>query len=147
MNEVVKKKLSQKRFLFVSGFLVLLISAALVFIVFKQKQKSDPASEKIIRRIAAKQLDKNPDELTDEDFAQITKLNIFPVDIPLMDNSPITPLYLSDINLLEKFVNLQEIGFTMVRYPQERIPKWMKFLASHDVIDLSDRFYIDLKTS
>ncbi|MBN2590403.1 MAG: hypothetical protein JXA96_11120, partial [Sedimentisphaerales bacterium] len=45
----------------------------------------------------------------------------------------------------EKFVNLQELGFVGVRSSQENIPKWMKFLARYGIIDLTDRFYIDLK--
>ncbi len=143
-----KNKLLWRKYQLAAVIILFLITASWVFILLTQERKPDPASEKIIRKAAAGQLNKDPNELTDEDFAKITQLNIDPIlliDVLIIENSEIKSVYLSNVNLLEKFVNLQELEFTYVLYPQERIPKWMKFLARYGVIDLSDRFYIDLK--
>ena len=121
MNETIekiynsKKKLIRLKFIIAAVFLLLII-AVMVIIVFTEEQKPDPASEKILRQLVSSQLKKAPDLLTDEDFAKITKIYI-----SLME--------LSDIKLLEKFTNLKELYFQDIRFPDDKIPKWMKFLA------------------
>ncbi len=48
---------------------------------------------------------------------------------------------IKEITLLEKFSNLQKLSLANIRY---KIPKWMKFMAEHGIIDLEDRFDFDL---
>ena len=113
MNKTLKNKSSNKKYIVAAVSILLLIAAALVFIYFTQEQKSDPASEKIIREAAAKQLNKDPNELTDKDFANITKFAIRTQE-------------LDDIKLLEKFTNLQNLTLTNIKFPARQIPTWMK---------------------
>ncbi|MBN1973478.1 MAG: leucine-rich repeat domain-containing protein [Sedimentisphaerales bacterium] len=110
---------------------LLLIIAGLLVSFLKWEPKPDPTSEKIIREIAGKQLNKDPNSLTDEDFAQITNISI---------NSK----KFSDIKLLEKLTNLERLELFDIHYPMGAIPKWMSFLAKHGLLNLEKRFAIDL---
>jgi hypothetical protein len=108
MDKTIKKKFSQRKYIIASAFL--LIIAALVFIYFTQEQKPDPVSEKVIREITALQHNKDPNELTDEDFARI-------VEIDLSNKK------LSNIRLLEKFFNLRDLSLNNTIFPENEIPK------------------------
>ena len=57
-------------------FIVLLVIASLTYIFLTQNQEPDPASEAIIRYVAAAQLNKDPNDLNDEDFTQIRELTL-----------------------------------------------------------------------
>ena len=120
---------------------LLLLLAALVFVYFAQEQKSDPASEKIIREAVAKQLDKDPNELSDEDFAGIEEFGIYP---KIIEGPGRRPVELSDISLLEKFANLKILSLNYIRYPESAIPKWMKLLTKAGFIDLNKRYALNL---
>ena len=131
-------KSSRRKYILAAGISLLLIITSLLFIWLTQgKPKPDPASEAIIRQFAAKRLyieteiEKDPNELSDEDFAKINML-----DFPVLD--------ICDIILLEKFVNLKELQLNSVIYPYEAIPTWMKILSDFGVLNLKDRFLIDL---
>ncbi|MBN1974382.1 MAG: hypothetical protein JW787_12135 [Sedimentisphaerales bacterium] len=130
-EKIIEKKLFKRKYILATAVLSLLIIAALVFNWFNNEQKPDPASEKIIREAAAAQLNKDPNELTDEDFAKITEINIYRKE-------------LTDIKLLEKFTNLQSLEMYDIRFPEKEIPFWMKILAKLGVFDLSKRFSIEL---
>ena len=141
--------------------IILLIIVSLFVSFLKWKQKPDLASEKIIRNAAASEIykqtriKKDPNDLTDEDFAKITTMFLSPnmgsggssywVDIPT--GKLLTTLKLgelSDIKLLRKFTNLQTLTLRDIRFPEEKIPKWMKIMAKYGLIDLDKRFSIDL---
>ena len=111
--------------------LLLSIFTSLVFIFLMQEPKPDPASEKIIRNWAAAKFDKDPNELTDEDYESFTSFLLFVIE-------------LSDIRLLEKFTNLQQLGLADIRFPKKEIPKWMEILSKLGIYDLNKRFTIDL---
>jgi hypothetical protein len=120
----------------ISAVILFLMIAALVFILFTQKHKADPESEKVIREAVVVDISNNffmkdPNELTDEDFAKIT-------NIWISDNE------LSDIKLLEKFTNLETLELDEVVPPKNEIPKWMEILAKLGIYDLDKRFAIDL---
>ena len=151
MTTTIKKKLSRLRYIIASAIFVLLIFASLVFILFTQQQKPDPASEQVLRQAAASQLkdqtniEKDPNELTDEDFSLITRFSF--VEIEYNHSRRIvlkTSKEISDIKLLNKFTNLKSLSFQYVSYPEDKIPKWMKFLARIGIIDLNKRCTIDL---
>ncbi|MBN1974732.1 MAG: hypothetical protein JW787_13920 [Sedimentisphaerales bacterium] len=134
-----KNKLSKLKYTLAAAFLMLLITAMMVFIFFTQKTAYDPASEKILRQAAAKQLDKDPNDLTNEDFAKITELNI-------------TRKELYDIKLLEKFTNLKVLSLNYIPLPGPAIPKWMIVMAKLKIINLQrmynksymKKYFIDL---
>ena len=90
------------------------------------ESKSELLSEKSIREVVAKQLNKDPNELIDEDFARVKALSI-------KDTS------LIDIMLLEKFTNLQELIIQNVKIAK---PTWMKVFTKLGV-DMK-RFSVDL---
>jgi Leucine-rich repeat (LRR) protein len=145
-NNTVKKP-SRKRYVFAAVLAVLLISA-LVYVGFNQEPKPDPASERIIRKVVAAQLNKDPNDLTNEDFAKITAFNINGTSINNQEQFMYIPPWvrteLTDIRLLKKFTNLELLDLISVKYPEKNIPKWMKYLAKHGVFDLEKEFAIDL---
>ncbi len=130
-------KINKQKFI-IPAAVLLLITAAMVYIYFTQEttSKPDPASEKIIREAAADRLVyrhiiKDPNSFTDEYFAYITMIIIEYKD-------------LSDIKLLEKFTNLQHLEFIDIHYPSNKIPKWMSLLAKLGLFNIEERFPIDL---
>jgi len=135
-NEKEKNKTDQKsykrRYKLTVGFISILIFASLIFILLTHESRPDPASEKVIREIAARILNKEPNDLNDEDFAQITEFVI-------VNNK------LVDIKLLEKFTNLQKLNLYDINCPKEKIPTWMRFLGEHGVLDISEKYLLDLR--
>ena len=92
----------RRKFIFVNVIIILfIIAAASLLIVPPQKQKPDPASEKIIISLAAAQLNIDPNIISDEDLAQITKLNLGFIS-------------LRDITTLEKFTNLKTLDMSNI---------------------------------
>ena len=71
-----KKKPALKKYILAAVIIFLCIFAGYIYKVITWEPKSDPASEVIIRRFAAKELNKNPNKLTDKDFARVTELSI-----------------------------------------------------------------------
>ena len=67
----IENKQSRWKYL-ITVFVLLFITFALTIIVFRHMQKPDPVSEAFFRQKAAKILGKDPNELTEEDFAKIT---------------------------------------------------------------------------
>lgn len=136
MNELmeiqnkIQKKSSRWRYKFAAVFLLLII-AALLYAAFTQEQKSDPVCDKLIREAVSLQLHKEPNDLTDEDFAKITKLSIKGKE-------------LSDIRLLEKFTNLQQLELIAIDYPKNAIPQWISIMAKFCLFNLKNRFSINL---
>lgn len=143
MNDTVetlndsKKKTSRLKYTIPTAVFLTII-AALINIYFTQEPnaKPDPTHERIIREIAGEQLNKHPYRLTDEDFAQITEFNLAGIKG--------IPKELSDLKFLSKFTNLQRLYISWIRYPDNRIPKWIKVLAKLGVYDLEERFAMDL---
>ncbi len=149
MNETVEKRSDtgkrpfSQRYIIAAVAAAFVILAALVYINFAQDDKPDPASEKIIREAAAKQLNKDPNGLTDVDFEKITELTISGIE-SYGNNPNENPILLSDIKLLEKFTCLQELILIGITYPEKDIPKWIKILAKHGILNINERFTIDL---
>jgi len=126
MNKTIEqknenKKPSRRKYIIAVGIILLLIMPVLIFILLSQNPKLDPASEQIIREIAAAQLNKDPKELTDADFATILELRIVNVE-------------LSDIRILKKFINLQKLYLISIRFPEDKIPLWMNLLGKIGLI-------------
>ena len=87
-----EKKPSRHRYIIPAVLFLLLIFAGCMYVVLSYEPKPDPASERIIREIVAEKLTKDPNnpvdpnEMTDEDFALITKLKLFsdrPTDLEI----------------------------------------------------------------
>ncbi len=127
-----KKKPSRREYIIAAGIIFLCIITGLIYRAMTWEPKPDPESEKIIRELASREVyKKDPNELTDEDFAKITKFLLKEKE-------------LSDIKLLDKFTNVQKLYLINIKYPVNKIPKWMKFLAKYGIYDLQNRSTIGL---
>ncbi len=146
-HNITYKKSSWRKYTLAAVALLLLIFSALVFILVTGKSKPDSTSEKIIREIAAEKLNKNPNELTDNDFAKITELSFTKI---LDSNELAKPIVyrtenLIDIKLLEKFINLQKLSIFVIAYDRKNVPRWMLLLNKFGIYDINKRFAVDLK--
>lgn len=111
------------------------IVAGLIFRVLSWTpvdSETQKASEAVIRRLAAEQLNKDPNDLTDEDFTKFTHLILS------------SKQELNDIKLLEKFVNLQKLTIAYMVIPKRDLPQWMTVLGKFGVFDLDERASLDL---
>ena len=135
-----KKKQSFNKYILAVVILLLLITTlGLALGWFNKEQKPDPASEKIILEAATEQLNKDLNDLTDENFAQITELHIKQKE-------------LRDIKLLKKFTNLKVLSLNYIPLPSPVIPKWMIVIAKLKIINLQrwyhksymKKYFIDL---
>ncbi len=123
----------------IAAVFVLCILAGYIYLVITWTPhvnlESQRANAAIIRKDIAYYINKDPNEdpndLTQEDFAQATFLDLFIKE-------------LSDIKELSKLTNLEELALRYVKYPQQEIPKWMKTLAKYGLIDLKKKYAIDL---
>ena len=147
MKEKNKKSLFHSKHTIMVMCLLLLMIIALCVAILRWKPKPDPASEEIIRAAAAGKYGKDPNELTDQDYALFEKVLISHGSVPFILDRISLSIYareLSDIKILEKFTNLQELSLQSIKYPDKKIPKMMEILAKYGVIDLEKRFTIDL---
>ncbi|MBN1974208.1 MAG: hypothetical protein JW787_11250 [Sedimentisphaerales bacterium] len=130
-NNVKDKKPSKRTYIIAAVCFVLLLIGALIVASLNQEPKPDPESEKIIRQAASGQLQKNLNELTEEDLATIEVLYLNGKE-------------LCDFKMLEKLTNLQQLRLSALRYPENAIPEWMKILAKLGIFDINKRFALDL---
>ena len=153
MNEnETKQKENKKRsgLKYIISFVVLLLLITPLFVFIMFRSKSDPASEAIIRQAAAAQLNKEPNDLTVEDFAKITELSIGEMTQTIFSFSSnansirYAKNELSNIKLLGKFTNLQKLNLGSVSVPENKIPNWMKTLSKAGIINLDERLTLDL---
>ena len=136
----IKKKPTRTKYIMPAVIIFLCIFAGLVYRSVKWTpvdSESKKASEAIIRQAAAEQLTADPDNpidpntLTDGDFVNVTQLDIVRIE-------------LYDIMLLKKFTNLQKLYLGRVVIPKKAVPKWMAILAKVNILNLDDRFSLDL---
>lgn len=139
-----KKKAARRKYIIAAGFVLLCIIVGYFFKVMTWQSESQKASETIIRQVVAKQLNKDPNYLTNEDFAKITKLKIIESEIGPGSAVLLKNVEISDIKFLKIFTNLESLDLTSITYPQVTIPKWMKIMAKLGIFDLDERFSIDL---
>ena len=131
-----KQKSSLGKYLIII-LIVLCIVAGYIYKIITWEPKPDLISEKIIYSRVANSLDKDINDVTDEDFTKIFKLSIG-------NKLEFEIIELSDIRKLEKLTNLQNLTLRCIRFSQKDIPSWIKMLADLKIINLSDRFNIDL---
>jgi Leucine-rich repeat (LRR) protein len=144
------KKYSHRKYIIAAAVILLFITSALVLFVFTQTRKPDPVSEKIIREATAAQIGKDPNSLTDEDFAKITELSIGDRSQTIVamydegDSFKYAYNKLVDIRLLNKFTNLQTLYLGSIDVPTDEIPKWIHLFSKLGIFDLEKRFSFDL---
>lgn len=121
------------------GLVLILVSLFVgsIFLVIKHDADSKrKAGEAYIRQFLSGRLDKEPNDLTDEDFAKLTYFHMrYPSGEPF------------DLTLFEKFTGLQTFIFIEFLIPLNKpvVPKWKLLLAKLGIIDLEIEGYFDLK--
>lgn len=147
-----KKKPSIKKYIIaLSLFLFLLI--ALLFLVYSNQREPEPdlLSEKLILKEAGWPFGKDPNDITDRDFRRVSEIILGKRNYVDYSPGPVLRIRdfgtseLCDIKAIEKLTNLQHLDLDTIRRPQEKIPKWMKFMAKLGIMNLDKRFKIDLK--
>jgi Leucine-rich repeat (LRR) protein len=137
-------KTSKLKIIIPVSIIFLIIIAALFVSFLKWKPISNPADEEEILYAAAKQLNKNPDDFTEEDFTKITELSLG-AEGPTADRGIVyNHIELSNLNFLRKFTNLKKLSLIGIQYPKSAIPKWMVILARYRVFDLNEKYALDL---
>ena len=119
------------RYILAAGFILPLIIVAFTLWLLTWTPKYDSENDKIIIQAVAKQLNKEPNSLTNEDYARITEL-----DLPGKQ--------ISNLAMLKKFRNLEKLNLERYRVKETEAPKWMKILAKLGVYNLSEKCVIDL---
>lgn len=150
-NEAIQKeteKSLQWKYIIAAIVLLLLITPVCVYMFLRQEY--DPASEAAIRKAAAEQLQKEPNELIETDFAQVTELNIGAAQTIISLLNPAASISyanneLADIRLLTKFKNLQKLNLGKINVPENKIPRWVKTLAKMGIYDINKGYTIDLR--
>ena len=142
-----QKKPSRRKYIIAAVIILCILAGYIYKVVTWTPIDSDAqkASEAIIRQAVAIQLNKDPNKLTDNDFAQITKLDLGTgqrVGRVILYRKPGQEL--TDIRILEKFTNLQELNLSSIKYPDKNIPKWMTILVKFGIYDVEKRFAINL---
>ena len=118
-----KNKPFWRKYIIATGFVLLLIFAALVFRFFTQKSNYGLNSKEIICEAVAKQLNKDSNKITDEDFAAVERLDLSRKGV-------------YDIKLLRKFKNLEELNLSYIPLHSPDIPKWMAVMGRLHIIGL-----------
>ncbi len=129
MQNDSQKKYSRRRYVIASGILLLCVLAGFVYKVITWQLKPDPVSEMKIRKAAAIKLHKDPNDITDDDFALFESVDISQKSIALSTSSLelliIRMEDFSGIKYLEKFTNLQKLTLIDI---SPKLPKWMAIL-------------------
>lgn len=133
------KTLLQNRFIIAAAIVLLCVIAIYIYASLTRKSKTQKESEAIIRQAAAAQLNKDPNKVTNKDFAAVKTLDLSGKKV-------------YDIGLLRKFTNLEELNLNSIPLPEPDIPEWMVVLGKLHVIDLykiyyksyKDNYFIDL---
>ena len=108
---------------------ILLFCCITVFIYLLQTwHPVDPdtqqASQKIILQMAGLMVNKEPNDLTKEDFTKIIELNFAQKEI-------------YDLTQLKNFPNIQELNLHNIIVPEIKVPAWMNLMAKLKVYDIS----------
>ena len=129
-----KKKPSWRKYTLAAVIIFLCVLAGLIYKAVTWTpidSESKKASEAIIRQSVAKQLNKDPNNLTDNDFSGIRYFSI--------QNKT-----LGDLNLFRKFTSLRRLDLTSIRKSETIIPKWKLILERLGILDMRDRRFLDL---
>ena len=134
-RKVSQKKHNRNKYI-ITAIIILCILTGYIYLVITWEPhvnlESQRANATIIKNVIVFYIDKDPNDLTDEDLAQTTDLDLFIKE-------------LSDIKELSKLTNLEELALRYVKFPQKEIPKWMRILAKYGMIDLDKKYAIDLR--
>ena len=156
-SEIVKKPLCW-RFKLAA---VVLIICVIAFVFFKSLHQLSPEpypideqlNKSIFRKSAARMLEKEPEDLTEDDFANLKELVISNSgfsDLTLLSKTPnlqllsLESVTTNNLKPLAELKNLQTLDLDYVKTPKTKTPKWMVLLDKIGIMDLSLRKMIDI---
>lgn len=128
----IQKKPSMRRYIITAVIIALLSVGFFAFWLLLWNPEYNSASDTIIRQVVAKQLNKDPKNLTDMDFIKITELDLSRKKV-------------TSIRFLSKLKNLQKLNLGYYSISEAEAPKWMKILAKLGIYNLSERCVLDLR--
>ena len=143
-----KKKPARRKYIIAAVIIFLCIFSGLIYRAITwtpEDSESTRRSEAIIRIAAAKKLHKDPNDITDEDFAQF-EFVLFSSKSTATATTDLKSLAvqvkeLSDIKYLEKFTNLQKLSFVDI---SSKLPKWMVILEKIGYKNSNRKISIDV---
>lgn len=151
-KQTSKRKPSHRKYIITAGLLLLLSIAFILFAYFDQNEpEPDVLSEALILKEAGWPFGKDPNDITDRDFWRVKEIILGSRNYVDYDPGPIFRIRdfdiseLCDIKAIEKLKNLQHLHLDTIRWPKEKIPNWMEFLAKLGILNFDKRFKIDLK--
>ncbi len=139
-SELKKKHSIWRRYRLTAIIILLCIAAGYVYSAKVWKSESEKASEEIIRQKAALILGKEGKQLTNKYFAKIKIFDLNPTEAYVSKRSY---LRLSDIKLLENFINLQELHLDFIIVPS-KTSIVMNFLVQRGILKPPAKIFIDL---
>ena len=136
MKKIINKKPSAWKHLIAAIVVLLLcIIAGYIYHVYRWYSTIDivcqKRSEAVIRSVVAEQFGKDPNNLTDDDFAKITELNLYKKE-------------LYDIELLEKCYNLRKLSLREISVSEIDPPVLITVLAKFGLVKKQEKVFIDL---
>jgi len=147
MNEALPTKTYRRRNILAGGLFLLMGFTLCIYAALKLDSKPDPESEMKIRREVSRiilnetGLTKSPENLTDEDFTEITRLTLGRPYV-LRSHTTFTQ-ELVDIKFLKKFTNLEYLCIGSVQYPSNKIPRWISLLEKIGISKFKGRLALE----
>ncbi len=141
-SELKKNNSIWRRYRVAAILVLLCLLSVYIYGVLTWKSQSQIMSEKIIRQNAASILVKKANQLTNDDFAGIKKLYLKNTGF----SGKSIGVQLSDIKLIGKFINLQELHLNNIRVSQQKPSSIMVLLEKLKIVKspASKYIYIDL---
>ena len=132
MHKEIQETSPNRKYIITFIFFLMISITISGFILFRQDSIPDKASEAIILQAAAKVLNKEPNDLTADDYLKISALD-------LSGNT------FSNIHLIQKFSNLKSLTLNNLHVKEKKNSKVMNLLIRLHVIKASDENFIDLR--
>ena len=144
MKTIIKNKNnkpSRKRYKLEAFIIILCLLMIYIYAVTTWKSQSQKASEEIIRLNAAPILVKEANQLTDDDFAKIKYFDLKSIETNGVRSFAVE---LSDIKLIGKFINLEELHLHYIRVPNPKTSTIFTLFKQLHKTQKSPNNYIDL---
>ncbi len=140
-SELKKKNSIWQRYKVAAILILFCLVSVYIYAIMTWKSESEKNSEEIIRKNAAIILEKKDKQLTNDDFAAIKILDI---KFSGINGVKSFGVQLSDIKLLEKFINLQELHLNNIRVPNQKFSSIKALLEHLKIVKYPTIEYLDL---
>jgi hypothetical protein len=135
-----QKKSSGRKYIFAAVIFLFIIIGSLVF-TFYAREEPDYISDSVFRKLVSEQLNKNPKDLTDEDFAKVKNISL--AGFSFWTNSSSGTLFKrSDNTITVRFSTKREDN----SYINFELPIHISFLSKLGIKIKNRKYLFDLKT-